>query len=314
MVKAWSQRVTYVLLTGTILAYFSEWMFWSGRPLEENFLLIALPSCLVYSCLTYFFLVAVTYFRVRTVWALFLAGALYGWLGEGVLVQTMYDLFPLNISWTGLAWHALISVLFGFSYLPRYLGTRKGILACLLFGLGLGLWSTGWWLEPDISIATVGEVSLYNSVFALILLPVYYFWSRFDIATFQPSRWGFVTMMLIAVLYYAFVTVPTQPLALLILPPCLVFVLWFLRLNLQNSIGLIATIAPFSIRQVLPLLLIPLTASSVYALALMLSISLPTLQILFFITLPLGFGMLILSAYRISRMNIAESKAKNEPL
>src|SRR5690348_807196 len=98
-------RIVYVLATGYILAFYSEWSFWAGRPAQEFFWLEAIPTWLVYSCFAYFFLAAVSYFRVKSIWAFFLAGAIYGWLGEGVYVQTMYDTFPMNISWTGLAWH-----------------------------------------------------------------------------------------------------------------------------------------------------------------------------------------------------------------
>lgn len=99
--------------------YFSEFVFWA-RDTEDSiggWLFIYL----VYSVVTYILLSVVTTFRVRSVWAIFLAGALYGWLIEGVIVQTMYDDFPLQVSFTGLAWHALISVLIGWYYITNVL-------------------------------------------------------------------------------------------------------------------------------------------------------------------------------------------------
>ena len=90
-------RLAYAFLTSYILTFYSEWMFWSGRPPSENFFLEAIPSWIAYSFITFFFLTAVSYFRVQSLWAVFLAGALYGWLLEGVLVQTMYDAFPIQI-------------------------------------------------------------------------------------------------------------------------------------------------------------------------------------------------------------------------
>ena len=80
-------RISFVLLTGYIVTYYSEWTFWQGRPLSENFLLEAVPTWLAYSVLAYFLLLTLSYFRVKSIWAFFLAGAIYGWLGEGVLVH-----------------------------------------------------------------------------------------------------------------------------------------------------------------------------------------------------------------------------------
>lgn len=296
-------RVAYTLLTAYILTFYSEWMFWSGRPPAENFVLEALPSWLMYAFATFLFLTAARYFRVQNIWSVFLVGALYGWLVEGVLVQTMYDDFPLNISWTGLAWHALISVVFGWWWLPRRLcalRASQAIILCLLFGLGLGLWSIGWWGEPDVSIAAPESVFLYNFTFGLLLIPAYVLWDRFDLADFRPSRVEIVGALIVAVLYFAFVTVPTQPLALLVLPPLLALVLWALRdwRNRQRVAEISVKTGTITFKRALPLLLIPLTASLVYTAALTAGLNLPTLQALYWITMPLGFIILGMSLFK----------------
>lgn len=90
------------LSTGSILLFFSEHLFWArARPGDSlgNWV----QTWLAYSLLAFVFLAAVRHFRIRSLESLFLGGALVGWLGEGVLVQTLYDHFPLQISWTGLA-------------------------------------------------------------------------------------------------------------------------------------------------------------------------------------------------------------------
>ena len=101
------RNLLLTLTTGYILLFYSELVFWA-RPRPQDSLTGWLGTWLAYSLAGYVFLAAVQYFHVRDLWSLFLCGALFGWLTEGVIVQTMYDAFPLQISWTGLAWHALL--------------------------------------------------------------------------------------------------------------------------------------------------------------------------------------------------------------
>ena len=110
---------------------------------------------LVYSCMAYVFLCVVSVFNVRSVWAVYLAGAFYGWYEEGIIVQTMYGTpdgpFPLSISFTGLAWHASIDVFIGWYLVRKVLAREKAIqnisLASVI-GLFYGFWGIFWWNEP----------------------------------------------------------------------------------------------------------------------------------------------------------------------
>ena len=92
---------------------------------------------------------------MRAPWAIFLAGAFYGRLDEGIVVQTMYGTndgpFPASISFTGLAWHALIDVWIGWYLIRRVLAQNKYLktiaLACGV-GLFYGFRAIFWWNEP----------------------------------------------------------------------------------------------------------------------------------------------------------------------
>ena len=101
-----------VLAAGYILMYFSELLFWARRAPGDS-LAGWLGTWLVYSLTGFIMLSLGGHFRARSIWALFLAGAVFGWLTEGLVVQTAYEDLPLSLSFTGLAWHALISVLVG---------------------------------------------------------------------------------------------------------------------------------------------------------------------------------------------------------
>src|SRR4051812_31155712 len=103
------KRLLSVLACGYILMFYSEHVFWAHiRP--EDSLLGYVATWLLYSLLAFVFLAIIGHFHVRSVWAVFLAGALFGWLTEGVIIQTTYESLPLSISFTALSWHALLSV------------------------------------------------------------------------------------------------------------------------------------------------------------------------------------------------------------
>ena len=111
--RRWTQRLAVVLATGYILFFYSERLFWSFPRPGDTFADLLL-TWVVYSLLAWVFLLLVRQCRIAAFPALFLAGAVFGWLAEGVVVDTMYgnkdNPFPASISFTGLAWHALISV------------------------------------------------------------------------------------------------------------------------------------------------------------------------------------------------------------
>ena len=88
-----------VTANGVILWIWSEFLFWSVlRPSDS--VQDHLITCAAYCLLAYTFLDVVARFEVRGLLALLLAGGIYGWLAEGVVVSTMYDELPWQITWT----------------------------------------------------------------------------------------------------------------------------------------------------------------------------------------------------------------------
>ena len=183
------RRVLLFLANGYILVFFSELAFWgSYDPVgmaPAQFLL----TWLAYSVLAHILLAVVEQFQVSTIWSVFLAGSVYGWMVEGVLGQTLYGTpefpFPITVSWTGLAWHALISVLVGWFLARRTLrenAWRKMTrLACLIGGYRVATRTTAPVLRPD-----------------------------------RLERWSFA---LLDIAYFGVVTLPQQPTAGSVLPP-----------------------------------------------------------------------------------------------
>ena len=144
-------RVGFALLLAAVAVPFSEKMYWyvTGYGLADLLLGYFLPSFIL--------LWVIDAFHVRRLGALFLAAAVFGFVAEGVLVGTLYEGGPLglfNVSYTPLAWHAPLSILFGWHWLGRRLaaGSLRGLVAgCAAVGLLWGVWATAWWLPENVA-------------------------------------------------------------------------------------------------------------------------------------------------------------------
>ena len=93
------RRLQLVLAAGFILYFYSERVFWSMyRPGDGLAPYVLAP--LLYALYAYVLLIIIDAFRVRSLAALFIAGAVFGWLGEGIVAMTLFgsDLpFPFSI-------------------------------------------------------------------------------------------------------------------------------------------------------------------------------------------------------------------------
>lgn len=136
------------LALGAIADWASETFFWSAPP-TPVVLWERLLTVLAYSACAGAALSAVLATGASGLRALFLGGAILGFLVEGVVVGTMYDAFPFQIIWTPLAWHALISgvVVLGFGRMAARLSARHMMIGWLAIGFFGGIWAQYWPLE-----------------------------------------------------------------------------------------------------------------------------------------------------------------------
>ncbi len=154
----------WVLGLGAVSWAWSEVGFWAHFRADDN------PGVWVLTWLLYALAAGVVArvllrFPARTGPALVLAGALYGWLVEGVVAATVYLALPLSLVWTGVAWHGLLTVVVGWFALPRALraGGVRAVTWSAGVGIAWGLWSAAWWGAPpdDGQVAATPEPASY---------------------------------------------------------------------------------------------------------------------------------------------------------
>jgi len=299
---------TQILATGFIFFFYSEQLFWSrvrpGDSISEW-----LSTWVAYSLMAFIFLSLVKYFRVRNIWALFLAGAAFGWIAEGVVVQTTYESLPLSISFTGLAWHALITVWVGWYAVRKSLHSPDPFATLKIsaaIGLCYGFWAISWWGEPDGGVSTILEFATFSLVVTILVIFAYRLSDWSSTTTYTANRWSIGITGGLVMLYFSFVTLPAQPLAAIILPILLGLVYLGLRWNRQSEPeGSLLD----SFNSVVPawkytcLLAIPVCAVAVYSLATILNLQWRTNWVLYLVTTPLGFILFGMSLYKIWRKN-----------
>ncbi len=311
----WLRKAAVILANGYILFFFSERVFWSfwraGDSLRGSVL-----TWLVYCLLGWIFIDLVRRFRVASFAPLFLCGAVFGWVGEGVVVDTLYgnatSPFPLSISFTGLAWHALLSVGVGWYLTGMALTAEKPariVVISLAVGVGWGLWALWWPAELRKSVdASVWGFAKHAMACSF---PFFLAWLVLGMARprwYESSRLATIILGVLAAVIFLAARVPARPFAALILPPLLTLCWVGLRRNARTAKGpdvldgILGRIRP---RNVVALVLIPLAAIAVYALFRSIHLLIATNIVLYVIAMPLGFWFFFRSLWCIFRTKLA---------
>ncbi|HLC73690.1 MAG TPA: hypothetical protein VJH20_03570 [Candidatus Nanoarchaeia archaeon] len=299
------KRVLVSLTTGYILYFYSESLFWAWPNPDESILWI-LVGWLLYSIFAFVFLLNIDMFKANSIWAVFLVGAVYGWLNEGLVAITTYDLtygLPLNISWTGLAWHAIISVLIGWYYVRKILAEnnyKKTIILASLIGFFYGFWAIYWPIEK--AAIAIDKFSQQAVFFTLLLIAAHIVYDKVKLTEFKASKKEKAILWAISVLYFVFVTIQTNFLAVLILPALLLLTYFALRHNRKiekKESALISFNRRIKLVNYLLLLFIPIVAVGIYGMAYILNFFPATNFIVYYITMPLGFILYFVSLFKV---------------
>lgn len=305
------QRLGLAGATGYIWFFFSERVFWSFWRAQDEFA-ASVATWVIYTVTAYAGLIAIRWYRVRTIWAVFLIGALFGWLIEGVFAMTLFGVddmpFPLTISWTGLAWHALISVTFGWYALQ--IALRRGLLQALVLsgclGAFWGLWSISW-AAADASAAPSWPAFLAHAFAATLpLVTASLAYPMLRPAEFYPG-WidGTAAGVLIGAWFAGVTVVQVGPLAVAVIAPLLALVWWGLRRNRAvaptgpDFLTVLAT--PVGVLRSLAVLAMPAVATLVYSICQAAGFIHATNIAVFAITAPAGLLGLVTSLVMVCR-------------
>jgi hypothetical protein len=276
-------RVVFALLTSAITLVFSEKFFWyvTGYGFLDLLIGYFFPSFVL--------LWVIDAFRVRRLAPLFLAAAVFGFLAEGMLVGTLYEGGPLgwfNVSYTPLAWHAPLSVVFGWYWLRGQLakGNIRLLLAgCTAVGLLWGLWSLAWWLPENAADPVllaqgarlgrwpVSDFALHAFAFTGLLALAHWLLGR---GGWRPSfrpYWIEAALVITGLLaFFGLTVLPASPWAPLKLLPLLAATLLALYVNKRRvpAGSLLSELdGPVHPASLLPLLAMPAAAVAVYTVA-----------------------------------------------
>ncbi|WP_149588076.1 hypothetical protein [Tabrizicola flagellatus] len=140
----------------------SEALFWAYPP--EGITLAAWASTVVAYALAGACALSAVIWSGLVGWrALFLGGAVMGFVVEGVIVATMYDAFPFQLVWTPLAWHALVTGLAvsGLHLSAMQTGWARHLLALLALGAAGGLLAGYWPMERPV-LPSTREILVYQ--------------------------------------------------------------------------------------------------------------------------------------------------------
>ncbi|MBN2084733.1 MAG: hypothetical protein JW748_05870 [Anaerolineales bacterium] len=303
MIISIGKRIAFVLSAGCILMFFSEHMFWARFRPESDSLGNYVSTWIAYSLTGYAALAVLSIFRVRRAAGVFLAGAVFGWLVEGVVVGTTYEILPLSISFTGLAWHALISFTIGLWALPILLSRRRAFVLPAVIGLGLffGAWAINWNANPQEYHAPAFEFILFAAAATVPLIPAYGIFTALRRSPMRIHPAEGVALILAALFFFVFRAI-AQPVALCVLPALMGITfaaLWWNRRKETAGSLLADPLPPAPAWALLAFLLIAAIAAGIFVPAVWLGLKLQTNILFYLLLMPLGFILYFAALWRI---------------
>jgi hypothetical protein len=275
MRQGWKNLLAAISV-GYILFFFSERLFWTVW-WPDNTLFDLFVTWLAYSAVTYFFLAILSWSRANDVWSVFLAGALYGWLVEGGLANTLYGSqasapFPISISVTALSWHALISVMIGWWAVGRALRSASVMpIVGLSVAIGVfwGVWAMFPRRETPPVLTPVHEFLINACSLTLILLPAWWISLHTQLQEFRPGMVGLALSGVLVGLFYVAHVLTLGVVVLLVLPTVMLIASVPLYCHRQVTVSTTSNVFPETVRwrRLAVLALTPIVSTLVYAVA-----------------------------------------------
>ncbi len=214
-----TRTAAFVFLSALLMVTASERVYWylGGANLESIFAIAGF-----YVLPTLAALWAIGSGPSNRLHQMILAGAIFGFVVEGVLTPVIYEDGPLPVmAALFVGWHGLFSVV-GFWYLTRrwLLAGRRRLLAASATAMGAywGVWSLGYRLpsafedfEEPFEVMGPGDFAVYaltvGGVFALGHYLIGFVWPE----RFAPGKWGRRSIALLLLGYGALAVLPVVP-------------------------------------------------------------------------------------------------------
>lgn len=276
-------------------------------PRAEDTLPGLILGWLFYSLFAYMCLVIIESFKVRSIWAIFLVGALFGWFIEGLYALTTFGInfpFPYSIAWTALAWHAL-AFLLGWYFMLRALATStlKTLFGTLALGVFWGTWSLAWPANTGDVNFTTSDMYLVNGLIctALYILALHLY-RVLGVGNFVSTKAEKIVLGGIALALFAGYTVPSAGFVLPLTVIPILFGIVYLALRKNKSVetgGNAFTLvgARIPLLRSLILLLAPCIAALIFNSGLYMNTNIFFL----FILAPIGTALFVVSLYKVLR-------------
>ena len=320
--KAFGKRVAMAVASGYILMFFSEFYFLNegpGAEFVDKWMThpFGIPSWLLGFSLYYagwgcIILTAISLFRVRSFWSFFIAGALFGWAVEGIVIPLIYEDMPGTISWPSLGWHAVVDVVFGW-YLVRRILQKNNYLyttvTAVALGLFWGVWSTWYWIEtppPGESIVPPLPVTVYipyTLALGILLIAAYVVIDKFGGREFKPTIFEIVLLTAWHVWNFYFGAFAAAPVAIYVLPTLFLggfVMLWWNRRN-ETRPNILSTLSErVGWCHYALLLLMPICAIPVYTVLYWLDLHIPIVRIVGIPLVYVGNSLLVISVIMIA--------------
>ena len=215
-----SQYLALAVVLGALSVWASENWFWVVPPEGLDFGELALTVA-AYAVAAGVALSAVIWSGMGGLSGAFLGGCLMGLMSEGVIVGTIYEGFPLQLVWTPLAWHGVITggVVLGLGRQPKW---------WIWAGLGLAgaYWAQYW--PSERGLPGLGMFAAYILGFGLVVPLAHLVMDRVGVLP-RPAAWVLLVAPGIAAFVWVAQTMADPNPLRLALPVMLVWILWVMR-------------------------------------------------------------------------------------
>lgn len=149
-------RMLILYGTALILLFYSEFFFLNEGPVQEVLRILAgaenssflgiLEFSFFYALFAIWLLLPIYYFRIRSLWGLYLAGGFFGIATEGLVIPLIYT---ESLVWPALSWHVLADVLLGWFFV-RWILMKNNPILTIPLAMSLGLCWACWALWTHV--------------------------------------------------------------------------------------------------------------------------------------------------------------------